>query len=243
MERRDLSRLSICMNTYAFFDIDKTIYDGWSTMDFYMFLHSEGIVGDWILERDKEITEQVKSGNMDYAQGSRAVVEANAQCIQGKTVEEVDQLKQSFMNSSRLFEWVEPLCKYLRKENIVIYLVSGSASSAEAVGEYLSVDRCLTSELEIKNGRYTGNVVKMMNYDEKIHTIHRVLGHLKDCLTFGFGDSLGDLAMLESMDEAFVYTPHHHELINIAKQKKWHIVDKDSINKTVKIVLSKYGKK
>lgn len=52
------------MNKYAFFDVDNTIYDGYSTSGFYLFLVDKGTCDKTIRVKDKELNEFYYSGKI-----------------------------------------------------------------------------------------------------------------------------------------------------------------------------------
>lgn len=224
------------MKKYAFFDIDNTIYDGYITSGFYLFLADRKLVPDFVYEKDKEISRLYYSGKIDYAEGTRRVVKLMAQILKGKRIKAVDKWQKDFIiNRNRLFPWVDKLFSLLKKKNYVIYLISAAASpSVEAVTDFLGIKKFFSSNLVIKNGVYTGETENILNYEEKKKLIHRIIGHLGKCKRVGFGDSSGDIDMLSSVDIAFLYNPQSKDLKRIAEEKGWHIVNKKNILKTVK---------
>jgi HAD superfamily hydrolase (TIGR01490 family) len=199
------------MKKYAFFDIDNTIYDGYTTSGFYLFLAKKGIKKSWILKQDKKLTQLYHGGQIDYTEVTNKVIQLQADIIKGFSVTQIHQLQDQFIGeNNRLFPWVKPLFKLLENHQFTTYLLSAAASpSTQAIAHYLKTDKYFVSELEIKNGKYTGKVLNILNDEAKSHTVHRILGHLsKSSYKIGFGDSTGDIAMLELMNDAFVINPH-----------------------------------
>jgi HAD superfamily hydrolase (TIGR01490 family) len=225
------------MANYAFFDIDNTIYDGYTTSGFYLFLARRGIKTQSTLNQDRVIGQLYRSGQIDYSEATRRVIHLQAQIIKGLSVEQVNQLQDQFIqNNPRIFPWVKPLFRLLESRNFTAYLLSAAASPiAQAVARYLHTDKYFTSELEIKHGKYTGNVLNILNDEAKSQTIHRILGHLsQSSYKIGFGDSTGDLAMLELMDDAFVINPHQPQMKTLVRKNHWHLVTHANILHQVK---------
>ncbi len=228
------------MKKYAFFDIAKTLYDGYSNSGFYLFLAKKKLVDEFVAKEDKEIDRLYSSGAIDYREASRRVVHLLGKALKGKTRTKVREWQQRFMvEDNRLFSWVAPLVTYLREQGFTIYIISADGTPVvEAIGDYLGVDMAYASELERKNGAYTGRVLRMLNFEEKAHLVHRILGHLGKSLKIGFGDSEGDVDMLSHMDHAFLYQPKEKKLIEHAKSEGWYVVDENNILLTVKQVLT-----
>lgn len=229
------------MHKYAFFDIDNTIYDGYCTSDFYLFLAKEGYLKntDYVYKKDKEIGENYYSGKIDYAETSRQVVQLTADILKDVSKQDVNLWKKKFMKShGKLFSWVKPLFTYLENNGYFIYLVSAAASPpVEAVSEYLKTNKFYASNLTLVKDVYSGNVELMLNYEEKTKLIHRITSHLEHSFKIGFGDLLGDIDMLKQMNEAFLFNPKIEELKTLAKKEGIHIVNgKNIIDVTTKYV-------
>ena len=108
----------------------------------------------------------------------------------------------------------------------------------EAIGRYLKTDNYFSSELEIKNNKYTGRVIRILSNEAKKQAIHGILDHsLIKSLKLGFGDSTGDIEMLSFVDHAFVINPHQEEIKTIAKKSKWNLVDSNNIISTLKKII------
>ncbi len=220
------------MNKYAFFDVDNTIYDGYSTSGFYLFLVDKGICSSLIKEKDEELGKLYSSEKIDYTEASKRVVELQAEAVKGFTVGEVEELGDEFVKKdAKLFPFVKELFKVLDDNDFQTYLISAAASpSIEAIARFLGTDKYFASDLEIKASKYTGRVSKMLNNEGKKYAIHRVMGHLKgNSLKLGFGDSTGDVEMLLAVDHAFVINPHQEEIKKIAKENNWSLVANETV--------------
>lgn len=228
------------MSKFAFFDVDNTIYNGYSTSDFYFFLMNQGIAGNWVKSDDQRIGKQFSSGKIDYSEASRQVVTLQARALRGVNVSKIKHYQRQFMSlKQRLFPWVKEVFDLLENSNFQIHLISAAAQpSIQAIANYLGTDKFYTSELEIENDTFTGEVKHMLNNEAKTKAIHQVLAKSKiKSLTFGFGDSTGDIDMLSNTDESFVINPHQEELIEFAEKNGWHLVTNDTITSKINAVL------
>lgn len=225
---------------YAFFDVDNTIYEGYTTSGFYLYLVDRGVSPGVIRDKDSELMQLYRTGVVDYSEASRRCIAIHAEAIKNLSPAEVAVHADEFIsqNAARL-PFAAALFSRLEERGFHTYLISASAAPiVEAVGRFLHTDKLFASELEVENGVFTGNVAKMLNDEEKKHTIHRIMGHLADkSLKLGFGDSTGDIPMLSAVDYAFVINPHQKEMSTITKEKGWNLVTKESIFVEVEKIL------
>lgn len=221
------------MKRYAFFDVDQTIYNGFCTSTFYLFLAKNHYVKDTdvIYKKDRQIGVDFKNGKLNYAEISEKVVLLTADILKGIEEKKVIEWQEEFMvHHNNLFPWVKDLFNLLKEKEYEIYFISGGASPGiNAVATYLEIDKVYASNLSIKNGIYTGEVEVFLNYEEKTKLIHRIVGHLPNSFKIGFGDSMGDVDMLSHMNVSFLYNPQNATLKKIAAEKHWYIVNAESI--------------
>ena len=165
------------MQKYAFFDVDNTIYDGYSTSGFYLFLVDKDVCSSSILKKDEELGKLYHSGKIDYTEASRRVVELQAEAVKGLTLQKVTELGDEFIEKNKkLFPFVSDLFKILERNYFQTYLISAAASpSIEAIARFLKTDKYFSSDLEVKANKYTGKVSQMLNNEEKRHAIHRIM--------------------------------------------------------------------
>lgn len=229
------------MNKYAFFDVDNTIYNGYSTSDFCLFLANQGICSKSVIEKVEELVEFYSSGKIDYTTASIQATQLLTDALKGFTLGEVTQLGDSFVTKgAKLFPFVIELFGLLEEHGFQTYLISAAANPCiEAIARFLKTDKYFASELEIIADKYTGKILKMLNNEEKRHTIRHIMGHLSEnSLKLGFGDSTGDTQMLLSVNHAFVINPHQKEIIKLAKEMKWSLGTNETILSEVRKTLN-----
>ena len=229
------------MSNYAFFDVDQTIYDGYSTPDFYLYLVSQGFGGDWTIKKDKEIGELYGSGQISYKIAGEKVTQLLADTIKGHEVDEINHFaKQFLMVKNKLKPFAVELITMLKRNDHQTILVSGSTTpSVEAIRHVSGADKILCTKLEIGNNKYTGQVSQMLDDIEKKKAI---LDEYKldnpDSIKLGFGDSTGDVPMLSLCDHVFVITPHQEDMIALSKAKRWNLVSNENVLEIVKQILN-----
>lgn len=226
------------INKYAFFDIDSTIYNGYCTSDFYLFLANKNFVKntEYIYNKDKEIGENYHNGKINYTEASKQVVQLTADILKGVSKQRVKQWKKEFIKEhNKLFSYVKPLFDYLKANNYFIYLISAAASPpVEAISQFLKTNRFYASNLTTDKEVYIGKIDFMLNYEEKTKLINRIISHFERSFKIGFGDSSGDIDMLKHMDKAFLFQPVKKELITLAKKENFYVVNERNIINTVK---------
>lgn len=230
------------MNKFAFFDVDNTIHDVQSTLDFYFGLAEMNGRGEEIKAKTAQLFKDYRESKLDYTVGSKLVVDLQAESLAGLTTAEVESFGDEFMKTNAmLFPFVPDLFALLDEHGFETYLISGAASPViEAIGRHIGTDRYFATGVEVESDIFTGKATLMLNDEEKKHALHRIMGDGPDRgMTLGFGDSTGDTEMLSIVDHAYVINPHQQEMINIAKEMGWELVGNDDIIEKVNLVLAK----
>lgn len=230
------------MTNYAFFDVDQTIYAGYSTPDFYLFLVTKGFGGEWTIQKDNEIGELYQSGKINYSEAGVRVVQLLADVIKDKTITEITKLANEFVELNGLKDFVPELFAFLKLHDYQVVLVSASPDpNVEAISKISQADSFHSSKFEIVHGRFTGKVVHQLDNEEKRDLILRNIendyrGHI-----LAFGDSTGDIPMLSIADDAFIIDPHQPEMKEIIKShKNWYLVnEKNILDQVTKMVIGK----
>jgi HAD superfamily hydrolase (TIGR01490 family) len=227
------------MKKFAFFDVDYTLYDGYTAIDFQQYLLDTGFCDASFNGKQEEIFKKYKAGEITYTQGARAAIELQAETLKGKGVDEVAKQCENFIEAGhKIYPFAEELFSYLKKEGFTIVLISGSCIQIiEVIAKLLGADLCFASELNIIDNAYSGTVKRMMNDEEKSIQLQSVLKDHSDIFSLGFGDTTGDIFMLSEVDTAFVVNPHQEEMQKTAKEKGWEIVTAETILEAVKRAL------
>jgi HAD superfamily hydrolase (TIGR01490 family) len=211
---------------YAFFDVDQTLYFGYSTSEFIVFLAEHGVITKTLIDQYQKMDEDYTAGYITYRDMGVRVLTLFGKSLKGKKEEDIAQWQKAFMESKeRLFPYVTELFSFLKAEGFSTYLISTAPQIiVEAIGKHIGTTKCFGSELEIKEGKYTGEVLHLLNFEEKKHVVHRIMGHLSEkSLKVAFGDSTGDVEMLQSADQAFLINPHQQEMYDMARSRGWVI--------------------
>jgi phosphoserine phosphatase len=224
----------------ALFDIDKTIYNGYLIVplaEYFFKEHaiSHDIVGslyhDLHLYRSKQINYEttVESFNAHLAMG-----------LKNHQPDSILRTTTTFLGAEEgcnFFPFTEPLMKLL-KRSYDIYLVTGEVQCVgEAVAEYFSLSGYVSTEMEVVNGMFTGNIRRSLAKKEgKRDAIGHILSHHPHEDSLAFGDSEGDIDMLSKVAHAFCINATEG-LLDVACTQGWHIVTPLTIIEEVKKLL------
>ena len=228
------------MHKYAFFDVDQTIYPGYSMADFYHTPAVKSLLGpDFYLE-DLAIGQLYKSGQITYAEAGARAARLCASSVKGQSTEIVAKLASDFVQSHGLKPFVSSLFSLLRQSNYIIILVSGSVDFIiQAIANHTNADLYHATSPELDtNNIYTGNITHQLDDVEKAKIIKQNY-NLDQASVLSFGDSTGDIPMLSLAKHAFIINPHQPELYKLAEDNhNYHLVEEGTILNSVNKIIS-----
>jgi HAD superfamily hydrolase (TIGR01490 family) len=235
---------------YAFFDVDNTIYDGYTASELLFYMTENGYCAKRLHDRYLQAVIDYDLRKINYNEISQIALDIVSAALEGKGIKESKEFVKSMLEKkSKVFNaWVEPVMKYLKKNDFTILLVSaGPDLIIEEIAKMVNADKWYATKIEAKNGKYTGAECKLINEDAKSE-IMNTLRKDKDLeTTIGFGDSTGDIPMLKRVDLAFVVKNDHHkemmEYAEFAKEKGWTVFS--NADEVIKVLegAKKLGKK
>ena len=217
---------TISPTRHAFFDLDKTLTHNFTMHQFCQLLYQNQLISNQFETTEKNLAQDYQAGRLSYRQAGETANQIMATAIKGLSPTELNGYLNQFVHLPRLFKaWTKPVIKFLKHHQFHTHLISGSAQPiAAAIANHLGFNSYAASIPEIKNGRYTGKVVSVMDFEHKHIAMHNILApHSNTSFTLAFGDSNGDIDMLSQTDLAFVIDPSHPTIIQTAKQNSWHI--------------------
>jgi HAD superfamily hydrolase (TIGR01490 family) len=208
----------------AFFDLDNTLLPGEaSEVRFFRSLWRRKVVG-WA-----ELRASVSHLARHIPPLSLQPLRERKLYLAGKPAQVIEPLGEEFCR--------EELCPVVaadgmrkmeehRQAGHIIILITGSLDFlVQPIAGALSVDRCIAATLEQMDGVYTGRLVSPLPYGAgKRHLIQRLATELdldlESC--FAYGDSPGDLEILEAVGHPMVVNPIRG-MSAVAARKGWPI--------------------
>lgn len=228
------------MHKYAFFDVDQTIYPGYSMADFYHTKSLKTLLSKDFYQEELMIGQLYKSGQITYAEAGARAARLCASSIKGKSIETVAKLAEAFVTDHGVKSFVDPLFSLLHQSGYTIVLVSGSVDFIiKAIAKHTGADlyHATTPELDL-NKTYTGNITHQLDDIEKEKIIKQNYD-LAHATVLAFGDSTGDIPMLSLANHGFIINPHQPELLKLAAENpNYHLVENTEIIESVKKVIT-----
>lgn len=224
----------------ALFDIDKTIYDGYLIFPLAEYFFKESIVSRDVVDALLQDLHLYKARQVDYETSVENFNNHWAAGLRNHDPELILRATKAFLGThegNRFFSFARPLLRLLKKTHDIYFVTGEVQFVGEAVAERFSAHGFISSEMEVDNGRFTGNVNRSLARREgKREAIERLVKAYPYEGSLGFGDSEGDIEMLNNVAHAFCInaTEGLHE---VAAAKGWHVVTPRSIREEVEKVM------
>jgi len=218
----------------AFFDIDNTIYEGFSYFELLEKQVDEALISREVLADATACMKKYKSKLQDYETTIVELLDIYAAGLKGATYTAIFESTQQFYEQSdKFFDYVEPTMKALKSTHDIALVTGEPQFVAEAVKGIFEADSYYATEYEVADGVFTGAI---KSYLASRHEKHDVIKHLMEGHgaknSFAFGDSEGDIEMLGAVEHPVCLNPTDG-LRAIADQKGWHMPGVDGVTELV----------
>jgi HAD superfamily hydrolase (TIGR01490 family) len=222
-------------NIAAFFDLDGTLFQGhfWSGVVKHHFKHRVKILQVsiyivthiiiWLASKFKMLSEEtykVKWGE-DLAIAFKGFNREEGAAI-------FRQVSNDYVLKS-LRPDIMTLLQRHRDQGHIIVLVSGGYSDfLETIKQELGADYIVGTQLEVKNNRYSGRIIKPFCFGiNKARLLEEFISREKLnidlSLSFAYADSIVDVPVLEMVGNPVATYPDK-ELSNLARRRGWKIL-------------------
>jgi HAD superfamily hydrolase (TIGR01490 family) len=182
----------------ALFDLDHTLLDGDSDYAWGEFMATHGLVdGPAYRRKNAEYWERYKNGTLDIIE----FMSFSLAPLATQSVERLNQLHREFLQTV-----IDPMISGGARELIARHrgdlcaiVTATNAFVTRPIAEHLGVPHLIASEVEMKDGRYTGRPTGIPSFREgKVTRVAQWLA--------GMGKSLGDFP------ESYFYSDSHNDL-------------------------------
>lgn len=212
----------------AFFDLDKTILGTSSTLAFTKPLYEQGLIkrADVVQSAYRQFVFTIAGADHDQTERMRQYLST---LVAGWDVEMLHSIVKESLSDQITptvhAEAVE-LIKHHKDQGHTVVIVSASGSEiVKPVAELLGADFTIATELEIFNGKYTGQISFYAYGENKARAIRDFAEdrgyELTNC--FAYSDSVTDLPMLEVVGHPHAVNPDNG-LKEIAMDRSWPIL-------------------
>jgi HAD superfamily hydrolase (TIGR01490 family) len=215
--------------TAAFFDLDKTIIAGSSTLAFSGPLRERGLIGRRALLRSgyAQLLLMVAGADADFMERMRERISALCAGWEAAEVRAVIQQALDEILHPMVYAEAEELINHHRREGHHIVVVSASGEEmVEPIAAALGADHCAGTRMIVVDGRYTGEI-DFYCYGEGKAIAARALAErhgyrLADC--YAYSDSITDLPLLRLVGHPHAVNPDR-ELRRVAQVNRWPVLN------------------
>lgn len=220
------------MRPAAFFDLDKTILAKSSSLAFARPLFAGGVIGRTAVLKSAYAQFVYLTSGADHDQMEKMREYMQALC-EGWDVETVKQIVadtlEEVVDPIIYAEATELIASHQEAGRDVIVISSSGTEVVEPICERLGVDRAVGTQLEIIDGKYSGEILFYAYGEGKAEAMRDLAAEFGYDLTrsYAYTDSHTDLPMLEVVGNPVAVNPDD-ELRAIAEERDWPIVDFDT---------------
>lgn len=215
------------MTTLAIFDLDNTLLNGDSDHAWGQFMIDQGYVDAAYYESRND------QFYHDYQQGCLNIQDYLAFALAPLTEHSLEQL--SAMHDDFIEQCVQPmlqpkaaalLAEHRAQGHFILIITATNRFVTGPIATLLGVDDIIATDPEVKDNRYTGNIVGTPCFQEgKITRLHQWLADSDHSLTgsYFYSDSINDLPLLEVVDNPVAVDPDE-KLTAAANARQWPII-------------------
>lgn len=218
IERKDDSR------PLAVFDIGRTLTREFLITPIIKSEEDAGLVPTGLFDESVAILARYKRGELEYEVAAHQLLVAHASGLRGKSYVDLEAHTRDYLRSHpEVFRaFGTRALRLLSTTHGTVAVTAEPAYMAQGVAEVLGIDATLSSEYGVREGVFIGEVTRSLAHrSEKRHAI----GLLRP--NFAFGDSAGDIDMLDHAHFAYCIAPDK-ELADEARERQWNIFDGDT---------------
>lgn len=223
------------IKSIALFDIDNTMYEGFSYFELLERQVNEGIINKQVFDDAKASMQKYRSKVQDYETTIVKLLDIYAAGLEGKSYDEVlGSTKEFYRNSKKFFSYTKPTIEELRNSHDIALVTGEPQFVAEAVAELFGLKSYYCTGYEVQAGKFTG---KVKSYLASRHEKHNAIKHLMQGHgaknSFAFGDSEGDIEMLRAVEYP-VCLNCTDGLRDIAEKEHWHVPNVEEVTELIK---------
>lgn len=211
----------------AIFDLDNTLIAGDSDYSWGEFLVAQGKVdSDYYRVMNDRFFADYEAGRLDI----NAYLQFSLEPLSNITRAELSQLHEKFMAeviSPMMLDKAQGLLeKHRRAGDQLLVITSTNRFIVEPICKALGIDQVIATEVEIVDGRYTGNISGVPSYREgKVERLNNWLTANRQDIddSYFYSDSINDLPLLEKVDHPVAVDPDP-QLREQAAARGWQII-------------------
>ncbi|KND47576.1 MAG: putative phosphoserine phosphatase / 1-acylglycerol-3-phosphate O-acyltransferase [Parcubacteria bacterium C7867-006] len=215
------------MKELVILDIDNTILKGFSQGLFVDYLYKKGQISFF---QKILIVFWFVLYKIGFIKNPKPAMEYGLSFIKNKTLGEVDETVDDFFNTvwiKKIYPEMEKIIKDHQNKGRTLILVSNAPDVlVEKLANYLKISEWVSTELEVKNGIYTGKIIDEIMYGEqKIKGLNKYINDRGLSLenSWGYGDHDTDMFLLSEVSHPVAVNPSGG-LRSFAIKNNWQIL-------------------
>lgn len=232
----------------AIFDIDGSLVDGFLLYNFVEYLVREKLFDRIVYKNMLNVLAKYKNGKISYDIFAKSVIDIYANGLKGKDVKDIENAAKFFVseNKIKLYRYAKDLFSLVSNRRKTIFLTVTPKEVVIALKSIFPFDDFIAMSFEKKGGVYTGEIKRdLTSKDKKKKELEKYIEtrkiDMKDSV--GFGDTVHDMAFLETVAHPIVLNPDK-AMQKFANKNNWFIYKKNDapgkLLKKVKSILTGY---
>lgn len=186
------------------YDIDGTLTTGMIFIPLIQSEYADSLIDDSTYESIAQTLSLYKAGSIAYEDAVQQLIEKHARGLVGKSVADLMTHSESFLRKSpALFRaFGHEVIALLQSNSLQFAVTAEPQYIANAVANHLGLDGAYSTTYEVDNGKFTGRVKQSLAHRS---AKAELLSHYD--IFCAFGDSEGDIDMLENAQHAYCVNP------------------------------------
>lgn len=217
------------MSEIALFDADGTLHADFSIFPLFRAFADEKFIPAAASLQLDEVYESYQSGQLGYHDFAVKTLEVAADAVAGRRVVPAEAISAAFFTADSFawFNYVAPLFEKLQQRGVEPILVTAEPQFiAKGIARAVPFRKTLSTHFGEEDGRFTGQIIDVLGSTRKAEL---VLPDMQSSeYSFAFGDSEGDMAMLQAADQAVCIQPTPG-LRTEAEQHNWIVIDNPDV--------------
>ncbi len=199
------------MKKIAVFDLDGTLLKGDSVTLYLDFLEDNKYITHDYRKNEEEHGQNFLNGTLDIGYFYEFILAPLA----GKTVEEVNQLFESYLKDyikPEIYKEAFLLIQSLKEQGYKIVIASATIDIIvnSIAFKLLNADYVIASKIEVKDNKITGKILKPYSHQEGKAILLKKMAQENDWdlnTSYGWGDTVNDIHLLETVAHPQVVNP------------------------------------
>lgn len=220
----------------AIFDFDGTLSKWYAWIAFIDYLHERGMYPGALYKKQMQLVEEHKQGRLSYDKWADECGDLWTKAFVGVPFSKLSSSASLFFRGFKrnIYGSSYKLVDFVKNSGFTPIIVTVDVYEVmRLVAKELGIEKLYATRLETKRGICTGKSSNLLyRTGGKLKIIKMLSKRYGLTGSIGFGDSMGDRDLLESVELPVALNPSS-ELRELAKSRKWLVADKLNVVRLV----------